>query len=137
MLHWSSDFVGIPHSELGRDRSGADCWGLLYIVFREHLNIEVPSYDEYSATDERFEIDQILRTATGSGICVPVLSGQEREFDVAVFRRGRLDSHVGVVVQPGLMLHMAEKQQSRIESYRHGYWKTRLTGIVRHVDLAK
>ena len=39
-----SNFVGIPHADLGRDRAGCDCYGLLRLVYAEDLGIALPSF---------------------------------------------------------------------------------------------
>ena len=133
--HWSNHYIGIPYESLGRSFTGADCWGLLYMVFRNELQIDVPRFDGYDDTDDLPSIHEIMHGAIGSEIAMSVIPGQHREFDVLVFRRGRMDSHVGIVIDNSRMLHMAEKSQSRIEDYTNGYWSKRLTGIVRHKDM--
>jgi murein DD-endopeptidase len=37
-------FVGIPYVAHGRDYAGADCWGLLYLFYRDVLGVQIPSY---------------------------------------------------------------------------------------------
>ena len=57
-----------------------------------------------------------------------------RPFDVAVFRRGKLASHLGVVVRPGLMIHMVGEDCAKLERYDTGRWGNRLKGVFRHVQ---
>lgn len=134
MIHWTDRFIGLPYLDLGRDRDGADCWGLACIIFREELGISLPDYLGYASTDERGEIAALVAGATASPLWVPV-SGQAMAFDVALFRRGRMTSHVGIVVSHGLMIHMAEAELSRIEHYNAGHWAPRLVDHYRHVEL--
>lgn len=134
MTHWTERFIGMPYLDLGRDRAGADCWGLACIIYREELDISLPDYLGYASTDERGEIAALVDGATASPLWVPV-SGQAMTFDVALFRRGRMTSHVGIVVSQGLMIHMAEAELSRIEHYNSGHWAPRLVGHYRHVEM--
>lgn len=133
-MNWTDRFIGLPHRDLGRDRSGCDCWGLACIVYREELQISLPEYLGYASTEERSEISALVAGATASPLWLPV-EGSATAFDIALFRRGRLTSHVGIVVSHGLMVHMAEADLSRLEPYSSGYWSPRLIGHYRHVDM--
>jgi cell wall-associated NlpC family hydrolase len=47
-MSWSSEFVGIPFAWNGYDRSGAGCWGLVWLVQREVFGRELPRHDEFN-----------------------------------------------------------------------------------------
>jgi cell wall-associated NlpC family hydrolase len=132
MTHWSEKYVGTPHVEFGRGLDGADCWGLACIVYLHELSITLPDYvTGYASDDEKVELAGVIAGATSSPLWVPV-TALAKPFDIAVFRRGRLDTHVGLVVHDGLMLHSAQEDCAKIESYRSGAWSHRLTGVYRH-----
>lgn len=134
MMHWTDKYIGLPYLDLGRERRGCDCWGLACIIYREELAISLPDYLGYASTDERAEIAALVDGATSSPLWLPV-SGQAMAFDIALFRRGRMTSHIGIVVSHGLMLHMADADQSRIEHYNSGHFGPRLVGHYRHVEM--
>ena len=134
MKHWTESYIGLPYLDIGRERDGCDCWGLACIIYREELAISLPDYLGYDSTDERAEIAALVDGAIASPLWLPV-SGQAMAFDVALFRRGRMTSHVGIVVSHGLMIHMAEADQSRIEHYNSGHFAPRLVGHYRHVEM--
>ena len=134
MTHWTERFVGLPYAEFGRTREGCDCWGLACVIYREELALTMPEYLGYASTEEHGELAAIIAGATTSPLWVPV-EGNAVAFDIAVFRRGRLDTHVGIVVHHGLMIHVSRDDCAKIESYRGGVWGHRHTGTYRHVDL--
>lgn len=126
--HWSERFIGLAYADLGRTPEGVDCWGLVRLVLASQ-GIDVPCYSGgYASTQERAEIAGLIEGAKPSWIrsLVP------QELDLVTFRRGRLESHVGIVVEPGRMLHVTSGMPSCIESYRDEYWSARLTGFWRH-----
>lgn len=130
-MSWASDYVGIPWRLHGRDRRGCDCWGLACTVYRDR-GIVLPDYLDYGSADEHGEIASLIAGATGSPLWQLVET--PAPYDIAVFRRGRLDTHVGIVVEPGLMLHMADEDCAKIERYDGGAWRHRLTGHWRHAS---
>ena len=135
MKHWSTDFIGLPYVEFGRDRGGVDCWGLAKLVYAEILGIELPSYIErYTSPEERRELDALIHSVADGETWVN--TAHAATFDIAVFRRGHMEAHVGVVVSPGLMLHTSAGDHSRLEHYSSGRWAHRLTGIYRHFEAA-
>lgn len=133
-LDWSAAFVGMPYADLGRTRDGADCWGLVRLVYAEKLGIELPAFDgRYATTEARGEIARLISEQAAAGDWERV-EGRHRPFDLLVFRVGRYDSHVGLNVRPGLMLHMAEEDQARVDSYACERWAKRFAGAWRHRD---
>lgn len=134
-MSWSNQYVGLPQADLGRDRLGCDCWGLACIIYREELGISLPEYLGYGSPDEHGEVAALIEGVTRTPLWLPV-SGPAIAFDIAVFRRGRMSTHVGIVVRHGIMVHMVAEDQSKVESYASGQWKNRFTGHWRHCDMA-
>lgn len=127
-MHWSEQYLGIPYAEQGRAATGSDCWGLVCLVLPARGR-PVPSYAGlYASAAERQEIAGLIEGAKPQWRRVD----QAQELDLVTFRRGRLESHIGIVVRPGLMLHITQDKPSCIERYDTGYWANRLTGIWRH-----
>lgn len=131
-MSWSDRFVGLSYAEFGRDHSGCDCWGLACIIYREELGISLPDYlGTYSSADEHAEIAALMAGAETSPLWVPV-QGDALAFDIAVFRRGRFSSHVGIVIRHGIMIHMSAEDHARVQAYDRGAYKHRFTGHFRH-----
>lgn len=135
-MSWAS-LVGLPYAELGRSREGVDCWGLVRLAYAELAGIDLPSYaDGYLATNDRAEINGLITGAKSNGVWSAVDPHRVYSLDVVVFRRGRFDSHVGIVVDPSrnLMVH-ASGHGSRAEAWTGNLWSPRLVGFWRHRDL--
>jgi len=132
--HWSTAYIGLPWADLGRARDGLDCWGLVRLVYAEQLRLLLPSYiGAYASVEEHAELAAHIEDVTRSGVWTAIDTPAAQPFDVLVFRRGRLDTHVGLVVEPGLMLHVAAREQTKIETYTRGPWQHRLSGLYRHL----
>lgn len=135
-MSWSNHHIGLPYVEFGRDRTGCDCWGLACIIYQEELGITLPDYvGEYTSTDEHGEIAALISGAATSPLWVPV-KGTALAFDVAVFRRGRFSTHLGIVIRHGIMIHMAADDQSKVQGYTEGAYKHRFAGHFRHASRA-
>jgi len=140
LMHWTVPYIGIPWKEHGRDRNGIDCWGLTRLPLIEIAKVTpdtLPSYDQdYVSVAEKEEVARLLQQA-GSYPWVPVEEGQEKEFDIAIFHRGGVQDHIGLVAGlPGQMLHIVEKCDAELAYYNKGHWKFKLIGLYRHVELA-
>jgi hypothetical protein len=57
--------------------------------------------------------------------------GEERAFDGVLMRNGRSLSHIGLVVEPGRLLHVVEGSESRIERYTAPPVSLRVAGFYR------
>jgi hypothetical protein len=54
---------------------------------------------------------------------------------VALFRRGALAAHVGIVIDAGRMLHIERERESCIAAYIDGPYQHRLLGVYRHAEI--
>lgn len=133
-MSWSDRFVGIPYEDFGRGLSGCDCWGLACVIYREEMGISLPEYlGAYSSTEEHGKIAALISGEQASPLWMPV-SGPAVAFDIALFRRGRWSTHVGVVIRHGVMIHMVADDCAKVQSYIHGPYKHRFQGHYRHVS---
>jgi cell wall-associated NlpC family hydrolase len=123
-------FVGLPWLDKGRDGAGVDCWGLLCLVFAELRGIELPSYAEaYVTSADRRALAALIAGNLDAWEEVPATT--EQPFDGVLMREGRFVQHIGVVVKPGLMLHVERGSTSAIERYRSGMFAHRVVGFYR------
>lgn len=123
-------FVGIPYRDRGRGFDGCDCYGLLRLVLGELAGITLASFSDLyvSAADHH----AIACLVEGLEQWDRVPEGRERRFDGVLMRTGREIRHVGVVVDPGLVLHVDRGLTSRIERYSAPPLKHRLAGFYRY-----
>ncbi|MBN9471661.1 MAG: C40 family peptidase [Bosea sp.] len=136
--HWSHDLVGIPYRDGGRDGGGHDCWGLCRLAYAYVAGIELPAYDAVPCAGEMAETAALVDAVADGQNWIEVALGEARSLDVLVFRRGRTDRHLGLVLgaaAPGRMLHMVEGGSSVVASWSSGVWRWRLIGIRRHREL--
>lgn len=131
MTTWSHRWLGLPWLDKGRIRAGCDCWGLGRLVLREEARYDVPSYDDaYLSAAEQAEIAALIGREAASPLWRAV--DRPEPFDIAVFRRGRLDSHVAIVTEyPDRVLHMVEGEWSRIDRIDDVHMRRRLVGFQR------
>ncbi|MES0879705.1 NlpC/P60 family protein [Roseibium sp. SCP14] len=131
-MSWSNKYIGVPFEEFGRDWSGADCYGLVVLVYGVELGIELTSYvGEYVSCEERAEINGLFNQAIDFGPWNEV-EGPAQTFDVALFRRGQTAAHCGLVVGHGQLLHVSGEDQAKHERYAPEPGKNRLIGHFRH-----
>lgn len=136
---WADSYMTrhIPWRPLGRDISGLDCWGLVSLVFSREHGIALESFTgAYTSAEEREDIARIVAGEKAGGPWRRVEAGNERAFDVAVFSCGGLESHVGVVTEPGRFIHASPGVGVVQQSYRDGRWARRFKSAWRHILLA-
>lgn len=123
--------IGVPFQDQGRDFHGWDCWGLILRAYRECFGVELPDLDRcnvlsYEQGRELFDSLAVAYQEVGLD--------RSRAGDVVILRG--VPCHAGLVVKPGLMLHVDEKCDTCVEPYISGVWKTRIVGIFRHANFS-
>lgn len=130
---WWNRYVGTPFKPFGRDITGCDCWGLLRIVYQEAFGISLPSYlSDYTATDARQELAGLIGNEVEANPWREIQKGQERGGDAVLLALHGFPCHVGIVTEPGAMLHIIKGPGAVVERYDSRAWANRFRGIYRY-----
>lgn len=110
-------YLDIPFKSRGRDKAGADCWGLARIVAAEQFGINLPMMSaDYSARN-RHDCARVIETLMGVSGCRPVFGFVPEPGDLVLMdTAGDAVSHIGICVQHGKVLHTEFPHGPRIES---------------------
>lgn len=131
-MHWSAAYVGTLYLDEDKGADGCHCYGLLRLVYSKEKGIELPAFAEVSPDAVR-KIADLTHDAIDLGIWRRVQ--QQGEFDAALFRRGRHDSHIGIMIDRRHMLHSdREAGAAVVERIDSGRWASSLVGFYRHRD---
>ncbi|MGE5598498.1 MAG: NlpC/P60 family protein [Bacteroidota bacterium] len=120
------DFLGIPYRLNGRDRSGADCAGLVLLYLRS-LGYHPPDGDGRPVTPDWRKDAEPRMLAWLNKYAVPVDRAQQG--DIALFRLPRGTMHLGVMVDGQSFLHVLEDRDSMLMPLRRA--RRRLVGLYR------
>ena len=127
---WAADYIGLPFREHGRDRDGADCWGLVTLIAAERFDIRLPSYAAgYASTRDAEDIGRLVRRQMD--LWRAVARGHEQPGDVVLMRLMNQPMHVGMVVARGWMVHIEQGIDACLERYDGAKWQRRVLGIYR------
>lgn len=133
---WASRYVGLPFVSGGRDRRGVDCWGLVRLAYADVAGILLPSHDTVAAEDLHKVLRLIDRALQIPPWSTLVPRGAEKALDVVVMTDRKLPAHVGLIVEPGMVLHAQEASMSAIMRLDDQIIGRRVVGIYRHDQLA-
>lgn len=129
-------YIGIPFLDHGRSRAGLDCWGLVVLVYKEQLGILLPDLGSfYSNADIRREVQGAVQDTVEKSWNRDVTGYPRRLYDVIVFKRGGIETHVGLWVKEDTMLHVERNICVALERYDTARWKNKFSRVIRHVDL--
>lgn len=124
LLDYFNSLVGINYKIDGRDLdSGVDCYGLVYVVYTEVFNIEMPLLN----TGYHKSINQVASIKRDEWVAVtePMVG------DVILFRNGG-ERHVGLWLGNNKMIHSSNNTNVCIENYERARWKNKKIGIFGH-----
>ena len=125
---WANSYVGIPYSSQGRDRDGCDCWGLIRLVYFERFGLELPSFvDAYESAQDMAVCESVISEGKVGFKEVR----EPKEADIVLCRILGFETHVGIYIDGGQMLHVMRGVNACVVSLDSAMWKRRVVGYFR------
>jgi len=117
-------YINLPYKNLGRDFSGVDCYGLLYLIYKKELQIDLPDFvslqyqKEWYKQNENVILDNIWNQWEQ-------ISAPFKKFDALLFKLNSkmIVNHCGVYVGDQKFIHVYEDSPSCINRLE-GPWLT-------------
>lgn len=130
MTAWAASYVGLPWRPHGRDRDGVDCWGLVWLVYRDLMGIDLPSYAGEVSPVEAVEIAAMMAGGAVGGGWARVSA--PRPLDLVSFRVYGHECHVGLALDCRQALHIDEGRTAEVVRLDDGGpWARRRSGFWR------
>jgi len=120
--------IGIPYSEGGRDYDGVDCWGLVYLYYRDQLGIELPRLDGGYDVKDLPMLADFLDESKSTVNAEPI--DEPRDGDLVVMKFRGHPIHVGVYLD-GSVLHVLRGIDSVMEPVASPRIRGRIEGYYR------
>lgn len=125
----------IPFKDHGRSFDGCDCGGLVWLIYKEELGINLPDWRSmYSHTTIEYsnELEETVSTVLGRN-GIPINFSDKKPFDVVSFKIRGADIHVGLVVDKDRFMHIWRGYTTvSIEKFSSLMWRNSITGCYRH-----
>lgn len=119
-------YVGIPYEVNGRDMQSADCWGIVHLIYKNELGIDLPSFAEDGIDANRTQ-ELIAQYKEGWEPSANIQAG-----DVVIFRILGIEAHIGLAIDSERFIHARIGCNSAIERFDSSKWKTRFVGSYKY-----
>lgn len=132
MPHWTDRYAFVPFVDNGRSMKGADCWGLVCLVYASELGLLLPEYaGEYADTRDHKRIISLIEFERPKWDPIP--DGEQEEFDLISLCIENRPWHVGIVLDQENMIHTLPAIGVNVISYRVDTpnWKNVIDGFYR------
>lgn len=122
----------IPYKDGGRCLEGADCWGLVVLLYDYFYKTHLPEYPYIklpSITDTEATSEQIKEELKVQDLFFEV---SDPEFgDVILINVRGEPLHIGFCLDEKTMIHTEERHGVVIENFMEMKWKTKISGFYR------
>lgn len=103
LMEFASLAMTVPFKQRGRDVTGWDCWGLVYVAYAQVYGVALPDYlDSYESTKDFFKLKSKITSETA--IQWREVPGP-RPGDMVVILRRSVPIHLGLWLPIGRVLH--------------------------------
>jgi len=123
-----SKFIGIPYQSHGRGYNGSDCWGILYLFYKDIFKIEIPKYEVgYSSADDLDSVSVKINSHLNEWkeVKSPIFG------DVVLFKIAGKTVHAGVYLNESEFLHSLSGHNSAIGRLDSFIWSRRVSAFYR------
>lgn len=131
--------ISVPFVDRGRDYTGWDCWGLVWLAYRDVYGVSLPSYAESYPDAARKPQSRIGIAALVGAYSAEACREAWREVsapqagDIALFRIDGRPLHVALAMSGADFLHADRGAGTAVERFSSPSWRRRLLSVYRHV----
>lgn len=127
------EYAGIPYKHLGRDKNGVDCWGLIMLIYKDKLNIQLQDIGDIGEVDyaKNWSLqgkDYFMENyqSRWERVTTPKI------FDIVLLRNSRgIANHAGVMLNSNSFINCL-KGGVVVSRITDAVWKGRLVGFFRY-----
>ena len=127
-----SKYINLSYRNLGRDFDGVDCWGLIWIVFKNVRNILLPDFTDLQySKDWYLTKDHIIDSIDDTWM---EIDPPYNIYDVIIFysKNSKVANHIGMMISDDKYIHISEKYSSRVDTLNE-YWTSRIYKGMRYI----
>lgn len=131
--------LAVPFVDRGRDYAGWDCWGLVWLAYRDVYRIALPSYADSYPDAAREPGSRVTIAGLVNGYTAEACREAWREVleprpgDIALFRIAGRPLHVALALDGREFLHADRGAGTACERFAAPSWRNRLLSVYRHV----
>lgn len=125
------EYFNIPYKDLGRDITGCDCYGLVYILMQAELGKTIPRLSGYDSNND-LSLSRYIQLSSEE------LSQWEKvtspvKGDVAIFKQHGLFQHVAFMLDSSSFLEMTRDKGVQISQIDRSNIRYNLSYFCRYV----
>jgi cell wall-associated NlpC family hydrolase len=126
-------YLSIPYVYGGRKCDGADCFGLLHLIYKNELGIILPDYPAATKSYQEAAKENIALSHIHEQF--ELVTSEIKAFDVLLLRQhyNSPPGHVGIAIDASTFVHCLGGVGTSTAKIRR--WKSRTVGIYRHKEL--
>jgi probable lipoprotein NlpC len=131
---WVGRYIGVPFRDLGRDRTGFDCYGLVCDVYQEIFGVSLPSYTgHYGTHRDRLAVARVFfeEALSARWVRVPLTAATAPDV-LTMFLAG--ERHVAILVTADRLLHVMRGRETCVERLQP-HWAPRIEAVYHHRSL--
>ena len=133
-----NEYIDIPYLKSGTSKEGADCFGLLYIIYKDKLSIELPKLNRLGFDSKTWYKEKGKQIIENLGMWYRV-NPPYQLYDGLIFSRyngSRIADHIGMYIGNNKFIHVEEGSTSTVERLIGTSFEDRLYTVVRYKGAA-
>ena len=133
-----SKYINLPYRLKGRDFKGVDCFGIIWLIYKEELGITLPDFlnVDYDDTWYKNGKNHILNEmGTFNDKLWSRAEKPYQLFDGLIFYLSskKIANHCGMYIGDNKVIHVFEDSTSQVDRVDSGFM--RLYGVIRYINL--
>jgi len=110
-----NDYIGIPWMCGKASFDGADCWGLVSMIYMGLFNVRLAHFDIDEIDDPQKTMSKIEEIRDGSNCWKKTTTPNEGDVVMMISRENLRPEHVGVYIGKGKIIHSMTRETGQSE----------------------